>query len=1255
MNAETRFSTAALDQLANTLESLLSGENAAALLGPDLSKLAARIPSSEQVTPGAIVRLALLNDALCVAERAIREDGTISDAEVAYVEPLVRETHKYLSRVRSFYRDTVDLEAHGVRHFIDHHVNDTQQFGGKCRGTAWLGLSVCQRASRAASDHHYVEQYRDVLSRTVDELFDSVGSGTRDHKQGVLAELDRMIPSAQPSRDPREIAYCSPESAEVFHAIAHTADVFTIDTFDVETIHAEARLAFNRLVDRAAEARFGKMLLIKGEAGSGKTHLMRAFRNQVHGEHLGFVGYLQMSTRVTNYARYILSNLIESWDRGYWGDASPDPAITYLSDAVSAALSAAERDRLRDTSLSESELHEVVNRSADELLATPAYEKANVDLLRMMLYLQRREPARRARVLKFLRCEAMNAHDRAFVGDGVPFEGEEGPARMLSELGRLVWLTKGGALVLLVDQLEDVYHLEDAAHRFRLAMDALRHITDHVPTSVVVIACLEDFYKELRGALASPMLERLEKDPEPIRLTAGRSLDEIEELIGRRLHYLFEQKGTLVREDDPLYPFKPHDLAARVNQRTRDILDWCRTHHNACIDAGSIVEPAVAPAIAPAPTEDAQRMGELSLGWNDARVSSAAPPEDELARLQLLRWALESVAREHEGSPAIETKTDGGYLEVKLPKSDITVGLCEKTARGGALGGQIEALTGRARQRRSIPVALRSSEYPPPGKTRIAQQLKELLQAGGRRVVVTDSDWRFIAALRDFCEARRQHPQLGPWLREEQPLSGLTSLRAVLNLEAVPLRTSKPPTGSATAPPTPAASPNVPPVPTAARPSSPAAVDSLTTAGARPQSAAAASFSIGETRGLAPHPVLAAADAFATHAAFLGSTKSGKTTLALGIIENLLAQGVPALMIDRKGDLCTYAQREFWESPAADAPASELKRLLRDRIDVCVFTPGEPRGRSLTLPVIPQGISELPTHERGIAARYAASALGAMMGYRKSSKTDETRLGILGKAIELIGCAATQPRGPALGIPQLVVALHEEDPELVSLVGKLDTKHFRALVENLETLRLRYEHLLREDGEALSPELLFGLDSRRNSTRLSIVSTKFLGDNAAIDFWVSRLLGELSRWASRSPSSSLQGVVFLDEADIYLPAQTKPATKEPMLDLLKRARSAGLGVFLATQSPGDLDYRCRDNIRTWFVGRVAEKTAVDKMKPLLSECRVNVSAKLANAKVGEFFKLQDGDAIEFKAQQSLMRTSQLGEDEIVKLASSSKR
>ncbi len=118
--------------------------------------------------------------------------------------------------------------------------------------------------------------------------------------------------------------------------------------------------------------------------------------------------------------------------------------------------------------------------------------------------------------------------------------------------------------------------------------------------------------------------------------------------------------------------------------------------------------------------------------------------------------------------------------------------------------------------------------------------------------------------------------------------------------------------------------------------------------------AAGAAFSVGNTRGLNPQPVSADPTTFTTHAAFLGSTKSGKMTLALNIIEQLIEQRVPVLMIDRKGDLCRYAQPEFWSGPASDEASNERRRELHGLVDVQVFTPGEPRGRALVLPVVPK-------------------------------------------------------------------------------------------------------------------------------------------------------------------------------------------------------------------------------------------------------------------------------------------------------------
>jgi DNA helicase HerA-like ATPase len=114
----------------------------------------------------------------------------------------------------------------------------------------------------------------------------------------------------------------------------------------------------------------------------------------------------------------------------------------------------------------------------------------------------------------------------------------------------------------------------------------------------------------------------------------------------------------------------------------------------------------------------------------------------------------------------------------------------------------------------------------------------------------------------------------------------------------------------------------------------------------------------------------------------------------------------------------------------------------------------------------------------------------------------------------------------------------------------------------------------------------------------------------------------------------------------------QPATKAPLENLIRRSRSAGLGILLATQSPGDFDYKCRDNIRTWFAGRVREKVALDKLKTLFSESSVDAAARLPGQGIGEFHLLQDKKVSALRAQRSLIVTEQLPDDRILELARS---
>ena len=106
-----------------------------------------------------------------------------------------------------------------------------------------------------------------------------------------------------------------------------------------------------------------------------------------------------------------------------------------------------------------------------------------------------------------------------------------------------------------------------------------------------------------------------------------------------------------------------------------------------------------------------------------------------------------------------------------------------------------------------------------------------------------------------------------------------------------------------------------------------------------------------------------------------------------------------------------------------------------------------------------------------------------------------------------------------------------------------------------------------------------------------------------------------------------------------------------MDNAMRRRRSAGLGVLLSSQNPGDFDYRCRDQVLHWFVGKVAQDTALAKMRPMLREARTDVAGKLAAPGAGQFFAVREGGAVEsLAARRSLVTARQVPDAEILRLA-----
>ena len=231
-------------------------------------------------------------------------------------------------------------------------------------------------------------------------------------------------------------------------------------------------------------------------------------------------------------------------------------------------------------------------------------------------------------------------------------------------------------------------------------------------------------------------------------------------------------------------------------------------------------------------------------------------------------------------------------------------------------------------------------------------------------------------------------------------------------------------------------------------------------------------------------------------------------------------------------------------------------------------------------------------------------------------------------------------------------AIAEPDPALLAAVGNL-TRHFRNLAEDLDALYLQRAHLFGADGDdALDVAALLAPHERR--AQLVVISTAALAEASVAQFWVSRLLIELGRTVRAGSRRTLDAIALFTDASALIPANAAPATREPLFDLLRRARAGGLGVLLASRDPGELDYAARNNIYTWLVGRVTDPHALDRMKPLIGG-HANVASRAAAQATGSFCMLQAGTLQELKADAALMTPAPLAPAAIAALARAAPR
>lgn len=366
-----------------------------------------------------------------------------------------------------------------------------------------------------------------------------------------------------------------------------------------------------------------------------------------------------------------------------------------------------------------------------------------------------------------------------------------------------------------------------------------------------------------------------------------------------------------------------------------------------------------------------------------------------------------------------------------------------------------------------------------------------------------------------------------------------------------------------------------------------------------------------------------------THGVITGMTGSGKTGMGIILLEEAAIKGIPAILIDPKGDLTNHllhfpnllpsdfapwvdadAARRDGKTPeqaAEEASASWQKGLanagidkermekLANSVDYAIYTPGSDAGipvsilSSLKAPKIPWEANKEALRE---AIGSTVTALLQLVGFKDIDPVRSREHILLANIFEF-----AWSRGKDLDLETLV--LQVQDPPFDKL-GVFPVSKFYPEKDRF-VLAMQLNNFMAApsfgnwlEGQPL--DIAAFLRSPDGKARHSVFYLAHLADQERM-FFITLLYSAIETWMrAQSGTSDLRALVYFDEIVGYLPPVANPPSKTIILRLLKQARAFGVGLVVATQNPIDLDYKALSNTGTWIIGKL--QTDQDKQRLL---------------------------------------------------------
>ena len=337
------------------------------------------------------------------------------------------------------------------------------------------------------------------------------------------------------------------------------------------------------------------------------------------------------------------------------------------------------------------------------------------------------------------------------------------------------------------------------------------------------------------------------------------------------------------------------------------------------------------------------------------------------------------------------------------------------------------------------------------------------------------------------------------------------------------------------------------------------------------------------------------------HFACFGSSGSGKTVASKVLMEELARQGIPIIAFDPQGDIASLALIESNEELEKRGVESSIQKDFEENVEVVIWTPGSSKGLPICInPLQFDGIDELSYEDKTRTFSSIAKNISSLVGYDLDNDDGKSAEAVLAVLFE----HCYNENITLFDFNDVVEILGDLPKTITTVVTSVGTSQFlKGLMKKLSLLTLGSRKLIFQTGVPANIDALLGKDGSTDKTRISVIYLNTLHSTEEKEFFISGISQLLYRWMLKNPlkggQEGVQCAMFIDEIAPYIPPVKVPSCKQNLELLFRQGRKYGVSSLIATQSPGDIDYKAIGQFSTFILGTLNTKQDIDKVKKRL--------------------------------------------------------